>query len=115
MKRSVALFAVLLCAAAVIYAHGDEKHVQGTVARITADTVVVKTTGNTETTIKTTASTVYVLRQSGADKAATRADLSVGDRVLVHASLHDKDLVATQVRFLHPAATQAAHAVRPQS
>ena len=86
-------FAALLLAFAIIgggaFAHGDKKHVSGTLQKITADAVIVKTADGTSVEVKLVPSTVYVLHvanqpgtpsDASQDKPAKLSDLAVGDR-----------------------------------
>jgi hypothetical protein len=118
MKLRFAAFllsvAMIGCAA---FAHGDKKHVSGTVEKITADSVFVKTADGKSVEVKLVSSTLYVLHvvnRSGtpstatADKPAKLSDLAVGDRVLIHATPKGDTLEAAEVRFSAPTAAAAA-------
>jgi hypothetical protein len=123
MKRHIAAFLLSLAlVASAALAHGDKKHVSGTVEKITADSVFVKTAEGKSVEVKLVASTVYVRHIAGAaapandatqDKPAKLSDLAVGDRVLIHATPKGDTLEAAEVRFSAPAA--AAAASKPQS
>jgi hypothetical protein len=110
-------FAVFLLSLAVVcgaaFAHGDLKHVSGTVEKITAASIFVKTADGKSVEVKLVSSTVYVfhtLSQTGTpsdasqDKPAKFADLAVGDRVLIHAKPNGDTLEAAEVKFSAPAA-----------
>ena len=110
-----------LCGAA--FAHGDLKHISGTVDKITAGSVFVKTADGKSVEVKIVSSTVYVLHiasQAGAaaaasqDKPAKFTDLAVGDRVLIHAKPNGDTLEAAEVKFSSPAAAASA-ASKPKS
>ncbi len=114
--RFAALFLALgaLCSAA--FAHGDLKHISGTVEKITAGSVFVKTADGKSVEVKIVSSTVYVLHvasQPGTppdgslDKPAKLADLAVGDRVLIHAKPGGETLEAAEVKFSAPVAAAA--------
>jgi hypothetical protein len=105
------LVSVLLLVSAAAMAHGGKKHVIGTVEKVGADTVTVKTEqGSVD--VKLVAATVYM--SVGADKVAKPAklaDLHPGQRVVIHAVLKpDNSLEADEVRF-----ATAAPAVAPAS
>jgi Na+/pantothenate symporter len=107
--RSLALIFSFVLLAGVILAHGDKKHVIGTVQKMSADAVTVKTTeGSVD--VKLVAGTTYVV--VGTDKVAKPAkvtDLHVGDRVVIHATPKpDNTLEAAEVRFSSVAATAAS-------
>jgi Domain of unknown function (DUF5666) len=94
------LVALVLVISASALAHGGKKHVIGTVEKLTADTVTVKTAeGSVE--VKLVTSTVYL--SVGADKVshpAKLADLHVGQRVVIHAMPKpDESLEAEEVKF----------------
>jgi len=120
-------FAAFLLSMAMIggglFAHGDKKHVSGTIQKITADSVFVKTADGTFVEVKLVSATVYIFHvanQAGAlsdasqDKPAKHSDLAVGDRVLIHATPKGDTLEAAEVRFSVPAAPAAA-ASKPKS
>lgn len=95
-------------------AHGDKKHVIGTVEKLSAESVTVKTSDGTPVEVKLVASTVYVMVDADkVAKPAKLADLHVGERVVIHATPKpDSTLEAAEVRFSAPAAA-AAPASKP--
>jgi hypothetical protein len=114
-------FAAFLLSVAMVgsaaFAHGDKKHVSGTVEKITADSVFVKTADGKSVEVKLVSSTLYVLHvvnqpgtpsSAAADKPAKLSDLAVGDRVLIHATPKGDTLEAAEVRFSLPSAAAAA-------
>jgi len=98
--RSLTLFVLLALIAGTALGHGDKKHVIGTVEKLDADSVAVKTAEGS-VAVKLVANTMYVA--VGADKVAKPAklaDLHVGDRVVIHATPKpDNTLEAVEVRF----------------
>jgi hypothetical protein len=98
------LLAVCGLAASVTLGHGDKKHVMGTLEKINADSVVVKTNAGKSVEVKLIAATVYVSHVADADKPAKLADLAVGDRVVIHATPKGETLEANEVKFSPPAA-----------
>jgi hypothetical protein len=123
MKLRFAAFLLFLAAAgSAVFAHGDFKHVSGTVEKITADSIIVKTADGKSVEVKLIASTVYVLHvisksappsDASADKPAKLSDLAVGDRVLIHAKPNGDTLEAAEVKFSAPTAA-AAPASKPK-
>lgn len=106
--RSLALILSFVFLAGAVLAHGDKKHVIGTIEKLGTDAVTVKTAeGSVD--VKLVAGTTYVI--VGADKIAKPAklaDLHVGDRVVIHATPKpDNTLEAAEVRFSSAAATAA--------
>lgn len=115
--RFISLIALLIAipglTSGAAWAHGDKKHVIGTVVKIGADSVTVKTTAATPVEVKLTSATVYTMRANMADKPAKLADLSVGDHVVIHATPTGDALEADDVKFSHP--SDAASAGKPNS
>lgn len=101
------LAAALLMATAVL-AHGDKKHVIGTLEKINTDSVVVKTADGKSVEVKLVASTMYVSRVGNEDKSAQLSDLAVGDRVVIHATPNGETLEANEVKFSTKVAAGAA-------
>lgn len=95
MKRTVTVFALALALSAIAFAHGNEKHVMGTVTSISDNSITVETTSKKTVTVSLSASTKF--QKSGSP--ATLKDLKVGDKVVIHATGSEDKLVATEVRF----------------
>lgn len=118
MKLRFAAFLVSLAFIAVsAFAHGDKKHISGTVEKITADSVFVKTADGKSVEVKLVASTVYILHvvsksatpsDATQDKPAKLSDLAVGDRVLIHATPKGDTFEAAEVKFSVPGTAAAA-------
>ena len=77
---------MLLLAASVGVAHGNKKHVTGTIEKINPDSVVVKTAEGASVEVKLVATTAYILHIEKTDRPAKAADLAVGQRVVIHAT-----------------------------
>jgi hypothetical protein len=119
MNMRVRFAALLLSLAAVCgaaFAHGDLKHISGTVEKITAGSVFVKTADGKSVEVKIVSTTVYVLHvasqpgtapDASQDRPAKLADLAVGDRVLIHAKPNGETFEAAEVKFSAPAAAAA--------
>ncbi len=106
--RVVTIFLALIFAAAV-YAHGDKVHVMGTLTKLSADVVSVKTADGKVVDVKLASTTVYILRD-GKTKDGTPAkfaDLAVGAKVIIHATPKGTDLVADEVKFAPPGTAAA--------
>jgi preprotein translocase subunit YajC len=93
------MFVALMLVAALGLAHGDKKHIIGTVERITGDSVVVKSSAGNSVEVKLVAATVYFAHAANQDKPAQLSDLVVGDRVVIHATLKGETLEANEIRF----------------
>ena len=90
------------------FAHGSKVHVKGTVEKIGADSVVVKTADGKSVEVKFAATTVFLSRSNNEDKPAKASDLATGDLVVIHATPKDKILEADEIKFSVPAATKTA-------
>jgi hypothetical protein len=106
-RRIVAMLAVLALMTGVAWAHGDKKHVMGTLEKINADSVVVKQADGKSVEVKLVSTTMYVSRDG---KAAKISDLAVGDRVVIHATPTGDTLSADEVKFSVPGAAAATSA-----
>ena len=91
---------LVLAFAITTLAHGDKKHVIGTVEKLNADSIVVKTSAGKSVEVKLTPTTVYVTGAGEQAKPAKLADLAVGDRVVIHATPSGDTLSADEVKFL---------------
>jgi Domain of unknown function (DUF5666) len=95
-------------------AHGTDKHVLGTVTKISDSAITVQAQDGTLQLVKIAPDTSFV--KSGA--SATIKDLKVGDRVVIHAKPVGTDLIAHEVRFGKPPAAAGsaapASAAKPQ-
>ena len=100
-KRVFWTIAFVLVFGVAGWAHGDKKHVMGTVERINGDSIVVKTNDGKAVEVKLSASTAYISRAGSQDKPGKLEDLAVGDRVVVHATPSGETLTAEQVKFSH--------------
>ena len=99
--------------ASVALAHGDKKHIVGTLEKINADSVVVKTAAGQSVEVKLVSSTTYVSHLGNEDKSAKVSDLAVGDRVVIHATPKGETLEANEVKFSAP--SSSASAAKPRS
>jgi hypothetical protein len=110
--RFVAIVGLVALTASVALAHGDKKHVVGTLEKINADSVVVKTADGKSVEVKLVASTTYASRDG---KAAKLSDLAVGERVVIHATPNGDTLSADEIKFSPPGSAAAgASAAKPK-
>jgi hypothetical protein len=109
------LFSLLALAALLtnaVIAHGDKKHVMGTLEKINVDSVVVKTADGKSVEVKLVSGTVYVSRDG---KTSKLSDLAVGQRVVIHATPEGDTLSADEIKFSpHGAAAAGASAAKPK-
>ena|SRR5437899_2823598 len=82
MKRTVAVFALALAFSAIAFAHGNEKHMMGTVTSISENSITVEITSKKTVTVTVSAATKF---QKSGSQAALK-DLKVGDKVVIHAT-----------------------------
>jgi len=89
------------------FAHGDKKHIIGTIEKLSPDAVIVKTKDGKLIEVKIAPTTSYV---NSADQPAKFSDLAVGQRVVIHADPKGADLIAVTVKFSNATAAPAAAA-----
>jgi hypothetical protein len=107
-QRVFTLLLSFLVVVITLSAHGDKKHVIGTIEKLNSGSVTVKTRDGKSVQVKLVPSTVYVARVATADKPAALADLAVGENVVIHATPKGEDLEADEVRFSAAGATGSA-------
>lgn len=95
MKRTIAIFTLVSALSSIAFAHGNQKHVMGTVTNISEDSISVETTAKTMVSVRINTATRF-LKSS---LPATPKDLKVGDKVVIHATGPEDKLVASEVRF----------------
>ena len=115
--RFFPFLALIVLTAVGAFAHGNKRHIVGTLEKINADSVVVKTADGKSLEVKLVAATAYVSRIDKADKPAKLSDLAVGDRVVIHATPKNETLEADEIKFspatsAHTAAPAAKSPVR---
>jgi hypothetical protein len=104
-RRFFALLAALTFVAVLASAHGDKKHVIGTIQKLDAASVTIKTRDGKSVEVKLVSSTAYIKRVNTVDTPAALSDLAVGQNVVVHATPKGDNLEADEVRFSTAAAT----------
>jgi hypothetical protein len=111
--RFVTFLALAALLAGTAMSHGDKKHVVGTLEKINADSVVVKTADGKSVDVKLVPATMYVSREG---KASKLSDLAVGERVVIHATPNGDTLSADEVKFspLGSASGTGASAAKPK-
>ena len=95
MKRLVSIITSVLFVAALAIAHGNEQHVMGTVTAVTEKSITVETKDRQKVTVSVVAETKFTKGTS----AAMLKDVSVGDRVVIHAGKQGEQLQAHTVRI----------------
>ena len=107
-KRLLWVASLLFLLALTTYAHGDKKHVVGTIEKISGDSVVVKTADEKQVEVKLIGSTIFILKTGAQEKPAKASDLAVGDRVVIHATPKGETLEANEVKFSKQARSASA-------
>lgn len=95
LRSSIATTVLILILSTIVLAHGDQLHVMGTVTKIDAGSITVKTTTG-EVKMVMVLPTTKFLRGTA---AATAQDVKVGDRVVIHAKPGGEMLHATEVKI----------------
>jgi hypothetical protein len=113
--RTFGLLLSLALLASAALAHGDKKHVVGTVDKVSTDSVTVKIADGSLVEVKLVSATTFILRSGNADKPAKASDLVVGDRVVIHATPKGETLEAAEVRFSAPGTAATGAAPKPKS
>ena len=118
MKLSASLLALLFVfVAGNAFAHGEKVHVSGTVEKISAESMLVKTRDGKSVEVKLVASTVYISHVTGKaakpadlseDKPAKLSEIAVGNLVVIHATSKNNALEADEIKFSVPASPKAA-------
>ena len=107
MKLRSIVMLIAFALAIPAFAHGDKKHVVGTIEKLSPEAVSVKTKEGKSVDVKLAPTTTYVTSD---DKPAKFADLAVGQRVVIHADPKGADLIAATVKFASGTVTPAAAA-----
>src|ERR1700730_3337161 len=92
MRLRILILLAVLWGGVPVWSHGNEKHIIGTVEKIEANTVSVKTSDGKTVEVKLTEKTVYLQRDG---KTAKLADIAGGELVVIHASPHGDTLKAS--------------------
>ena len=108
VRTRFSAFVAVLVFISVAFAHGDKKHITGTLEKISGNSVVVKTAAGKSVEVKLAASTMYISRAGNEDKPAKLSDLAVGDRVVIHATPKGETLEASEIKFSSPPASATA-------
>jgi hypothetical protein len=103
MKYTALALSALLLGSVVVFAHGNEQHVIGTVSKIEANSITVATVAGPVTTVNIVPTTKFLK----GDAAAALKDVKVGDRVVIHAKPLGKTLEASEVKIGVAAANTA--------
>ena len=107
MKIRIAALLVAFLIALPVFAHGDKVHVMGTVEKLSAESLTVKTLEGKSVEVKLTQKTAYL---TSAGKPARFDDLAVGQRVVIHADPRGTDLLAVTVKLAAAAAATSSGA-----
>ena len=95
LVASLGIIVLALFSTINLFAHGGEEHVTGTVTGVSDSSVTVKTTAGKVETVGFDAKTTF----ERAKKTVQKSDITVGDRVVIHAVEVDEKLVAHTVEL----------------
>ena len=95
MKSIIGMITLVLLSASLLFAHGNEKHVMGTVTKASDSSITVKDTHGKVVDVTITPDTKFM--KNG--KAVTAKDIQEGDRIVVHAKQNGNKLEATMVKI----------------
>lgn len=95
MKRVLAMTTAVLLFPLIMFSHGNEQHVIGTVTSISSNSITIQTTANASVTVAITSDTQFFKGNS----ASSAQELKVGDRVVIHAKKNGDKLEAHTVKF----------------
>jgi hypothetical protein len=95
MSTTISRFLAATILAATAFAHGGFEHVLGTVSKVSAQSATVTTAAKKNVDVGLNAKTTY----TKGDKAATAADMKVGDRVVIDATEVNEALTAVSVKI----------------
>jgi len=105
MNSVVSSICILLFLSTMVFAHGNEKHVIGTVTKVDDTSIVVKTKEGDKTVMM-----MPTTKFMKGTAAITKKDVRVGDRVVIHAMPMGEMLHATEVKIgTAPAAAESKH------
>lgn len=104
MKKTITLFLLVVLFAAVVFAHGDEQHLKGTITKVTDKSITIEDKDKKTTEVSLTADTKYMKGEA----TAALKDFKVGDRVVISAKKSGDKLVATMVMTGAAAPAKAA-------
>jgi hypothetical protein len=95
MKSIVGMITLVLLSTSLLFAHGNEKHVMGTITKVSDSSVTVKDTHGKVVDVAIMPDTKFM--KNG--KAVTAKDIQEGDRVVVQAKQNGNKLEATMVKI----------------
>jgi hypothetical protein len=102
--NALAAIAALALLPVIVSAHGGEEHVIGTVTSVSDTSVTVKTTAGKSVTVGFDAKTTF----AHANQPMPKADIKIGDRIVIHAVEVNEKLVAHTVEIGAAGAKQVA-------
>ena len=96
-KHLIACSLTILISAGLLLAHGDATHIMGTITAVQGDHATVKLQDGKTEMVMFDKATKYLI----GTKAATKADLKVGTRVVIDAKMDEKMKMysATEVKI----------------
>src|SRR3990172_2758573 len=98
LKRSAVALILTTCVATFAFGHEGKVHVMGTVTKLSANQVTVKTVDGKTTTILLKKDTKYLKGEKG-NSAASASDLKVGQRVVIDVTGQGQKATAIEIRL----------------
>ena len=96
MSRTIVVLLCMTVMSSLCFAHGNEKHVMGTVTKVSDESVTVET--KTKVTVEVMITSETKFSKDGAPAASS--DLHIGNRVVIHAMpMKDGKLMAHTVQI----------------
>ncbi len=95
MIRKLIFVACAALFTGILFAHGNEQHVMGTVTKVSEDSVMVQTTAKVMVEVKILAETKLTRNNA----SVGLKDVQVGDRVVIHAKRVGNALQADTVQI----------------
>lgn len=109
-KRFIVLLAAFVLSAGIVYAHGGNDHLTGTITAIEGDHIQIKDQAGKTVMVMLEKTTKYLK----SEKPSTKAELKVGTRILVDAKMGEKMKMYSAVEIQIGVAAPAAKAVTPK-
>src|SRR5688572_12311575 len=107
-KRFIVLVAAFVLSAGIVYAHGGNDHLTGTITAIEGDHIQIKDQAGKSVMVMLGKTTKYLK----SEKPSTKAELKVGVRVLIDAKMDEKMKMYAaeeiQIGVVAPAAAKPA-------
>ena len=109
-KSFIVLLAAFVLSAGIVYAHGGNDHLTGTITAIEGDHIQIKDQAGKTVMVMLGKTTKYLK----SEKPSTKAELKVGTRILVDAKMDEKMKMYSAQEIQIGVAAPAAKAAAPK-